>query len=208
MEGAEVVVHPSYRGLDGGNYSPFNKPAGIRDWLRVSPPAEEVILLLDPDMVLFAPLPTPPGPSGEVYPSTAPNLAEPQVRALTRHPELLQPVGLPLWLSTTQVAAVAPGWIERTRALRAVNALHDAWVVEMVGYQLAAADLGIVHAETLMTCGPTLLLYTPGVCTMAWRKHRYHPWSIPAPAASSNPTMVAFVALLAEYAALRRAGVR
>ena len=129
------------------------------------------------------------------------------MRALTVHPNLLQPVGIPLWLPTMALAAVAPGWVDRTRALRAVNALHDAWVVEMVGYQLAAADLGIHHVCTVHACGPDLLHYAPGICGMWWRKHRYRPWGEPAPAGSSNPTLVRFVALLAAYAALRRGAV-
>lgn len=208
MAGAEVIVTPSYRHLDGGNYAPFNKPCGIVDWFRVSPPEEDWVLLLDPDMVLFAPLPPPPEvPTGEYYPSNKADLTEPHVRALTRNPGLLQPVGIPLWLPREALRAVAPGWRDRTVALRRVNALHDAWVVEMVGYQLAAADLGIRHRCTVHACGPNLLHYAPGICGMWWRKHRYQPWGVPAPAGSSNPTLVAFVALLSEYAALRRAAV-
>lgn len=206
MPGADVLVTPTYRHLDMGTYPPFNKPCGLADWLRVDPPAEDRLLLLDPDMVILEPLPAAPDHArGDLFPDMAANLSDTWVRNLCRHPELLQAVGVPVWLPTQLLIAIVPGWIAQTRALRRADALHQAWTAEMVGYELAAADLGVTHEMVVDSCGPTLVHYFPSHCGFWWRKSNYRPWQEPLPVQSANPTLRAFRDLLSEYAALRRA---
>lgn len=211
MLGAEVIVHPSYRRADGGNYAPLNKPGGIRDWLERTPPAEDELLLLDPDVVALGPLPAGPAPGcrprADYFPLDRVNLADTYVRNLTRHPELLQSVGIPIWIARDLLRVLAPRWIDQTVAVRRSGSIHSAWVAEMVGYQLAAADLGISHEVVDQSCGPALLHYYTGHCGLWWRKARYRPWEVPAPIVSTDPTLLGFHALLSEYAAQRRAEV-
>ncbi len=211
MPGAEIVVTANYRGLDAGDYAPLNKPAGIRDWLLIAPPAEDQVLILDPDVVVLRPLPPGPAPGcrprADYYPLDRVNLAETWVRALTRHPELLESVGIPVWIDREQLRALAPRWLNQTLAVRRAGALHSAWVAEMVGYSLAAADLGISHEAVTDSCGPAILHYYTNHCGLWWRKSRYVPWNEPAPLVTQDPTLAAFHALLTEYAALRRDAV-
>ena len=206
MPGASVLVTPTYRHLDGGTYPPYNKPCGLADWFRLDPPAEDRILLLDPDCVLLGQLPAAPDhPRGDHFADMEANLSETWVRNLCRNPGLLQAVGVPTWLPAPMLAAIVPRWIEQTKALRRSGALHQAWTAELVGYQLAAADLGITHEVVVHSCGPTLVHYFPSHCGFWWRKSLYRPWTDPLPVQSDNPTLRGFRDLLAEYAGLRRA---
>jgi hypothetical protein len=210
MLDAQVIVHPNARSLDGGDYSPFNKSWGIACWQLLCGVGDETVLILDPDVVALAPLPPPPAPGAppraDCYPQDGVNLQESTVRSLTRHPELLQAVGIPIWIDAPLLAQVVPGWIERTVAVRHSGALHFGWIAEMVGYQLACADLGISHEVVAGSCGPSLLHYYTGHCGLWFAKSRYRPWNPPPPITSSDPSLCAFRDLLGEYAALRRAG--
>lgn len=210
MIDAEVVVTANARNFDGGNYAPYNKPYSLFEWLgnRAWPP-DETILLLDADMVVFDGLPEVQAssmqPVGEMYPSVPASLRDPLVRQLTDHPELLQPVGVPLWIGTEALFDISAQWILMIQKLRELQLPHDRWIAEMVGYSLAAADLGIYHNEVMLSCGPGLFHYYIGHCGLRWDKASYTPWEALPPVDQSAPRVVrAFGALLNEYAALRR----
>lgn len=206
---AEIVVTGNARHVDGGNYAPWNKPYSLWDWYDQGGPSESTVLLLDADMAVFGPLPTEtPGrysPVGEMYPSIPASLREPLVRQLTVHPGLLQPVGVPLWIDRTTLGELVPRWVEHLGQLRALGLPHDRWVAEMIGYSLAASDLGLYHNQVMVSCGPSLFHYYIGHCGLQWDKASYEPWeAIPAPNPDAPTVVQAFGRLLAEYAALRR----
>ena len=126
---------------------------------------------------------------------------------MSAHPELLQPVGVPIWITAMDLAAILPGWMAQTMALRR-NGLPDFhWVAELIGYDLAAADLGFQHLETASACGPFLYHYYTGSCGIRWSKYHYKPWEDIGPTApAAAPVVKAFGALLREYASCRREG--
>ena len=206
---AEVVVTGNARHVDGGNYAPWNKPYSLWDWYDQGGPSEATVLLLDADMVALGPLPQEPvsryTPSGEMYPSIPASLRDPLVRQLTGHPALLQPVGVPLWIDSGILGLLVPVWVEKLGQLRRHALPHDRWVAEMIGYSLAAADLGLYHNEVMLSCGPALFHYFIGHCGLRWDKGSYHPWEALPPVNPDAPAVVqSFGRLLDEYAALRR----
>jgi hypothetical protein len=207
--GAEVVVTGNARHVDGGNYPPWNKPYSLWDWYDAGGPREQTVLLLDADMVVFGRLPEvqvgPFAPTGELYPSIPASLRDPLVRQLTVHPGLLQAVGVPLWIDRATLGDLVPQWVKQLGTLRALGLPHDRWVAEMIGYSLAASDLGLYHNEIMVSCGPTLFHYFIGHCGLQWDKGSYTPWEPLPPVNPDAPDVVkAFGRLLDEYAALRR----
>ena len=208
---AEIVVTGNARHVDGGDYPPWNKPYSLWDWYDQGGPRESTVLLLDADMVVFGLIPEPTvgrwAPVGEMYPSIPASLREPLIRQLSVHPGLLQPVGVPLWIDRETLGLLVPRWVEHLAQLRQLGLPHDRWVAEMIGYSLAASDLGLYHSEVMLSCGPTLFHYYIGHCGLQWDKAAYVPWDPLPPINPGAPDVVqAFGRLLDEYAALRRGG--
>ena len=214
MPGAvEVFVHPRYNGVDGGAYSPYNRLYGLADWLAArATPADETLLLIDPDTAVLAVVPDyapPPGAAAVAWYVTEPETHDPYVRALTRHPECFSHVGIavPAWLRRGELEAVLPGWIEQTRRLRRVGLPTFAWVAEMVAFWLALADDCVAVELVDEACGPHLVHYVYGTCGLAFAKYLYRPWDpLLPPSAQATPLARDLSELLDEYAAQRREG--
>lgn len=204
-----VVVTPNCRHADGGDYPALNKPYSLRAWLDTNPATADVLCILDPDMALFAPLPALSVGDGcmasQVFPpDIRVVLTDSLVRQLTRQPSLLRAAGVPHWITRHDLEAVVPGWITQTERLRRDGRLHFAWVAEMIGLQLAIADCGISQRLVDVACGPGLLHYFRGACGMRWYKGTYRPWEPVSVDRREAPEARRLLALLNEYAALRR----
>ena len=211
---AEIFVHDRYNGADGGSYSPFNRLYGLADWLRERAPSDpgETLLLLDPDTAVLQRVPDyAPAPNSAVvaWYITNPETYDPLIRRLTSHPECFEHVGIavPAWLRAGDLAAMLPGWIAQTRALRASGLPVFAWVAEMVAFWLALADSCATVEFVDEACGPNLVHYVINTCGLRFAKYRYHPWEPVAPASDqASPLALALTDLLNEYAELRRSG--
>ena len=109
------------------------------------------------------------------------------------------------WIDRDTLAVLVPKWIEALGTIRNLALPHDRWVAEMIGYSLAASDLGLYHSEVMLSCGPSLFHYYIGHCGLQWDKASYEPWTPLPPINPDAPAVVqAFGRLLDEYAALRR----
>ena len=164
--------------VTGDRYAAYNKPAALMAWLREAPPAEETILLVDPDCIFLNALYRQAERGRPVAQSVfymnlrqRPDLAQPPagrrpalqtdwalVDALLarycRRPERVQGVGIPTLVHRDDLAALAPLWLAKTEMIRSDPDLRDrvGWIAEMWAYCMAAADLGLEHDERDLAC--------------------------------------------------------
>ncbi len=113
-------------------------------------PHDETIVLLDPDFVYLRSIETGVQPghpcaqmTGYIDPLYYPTLIERHCR----RPDAIQPIGWPVIIHRTDLAALTPLWIAKTEAIRNDEVVRaDAgWITDMWGYVFAAAELGISH---------------------------------------------------------------
>ena len=231
------VTVANYEGwLGAGSFKPLNKPGGIAEWALADGPKQETVLIVDPDSA-FVGIVQDPGPlkSGEAYSQEHDymnvNLPASQT-VLSRHcnrgaRELVQPIGIYVMVSKTDLAELASRWLHKTIEIKndpicRAALPDDGWISDMWGYSIAAAELGIRHRiiNFSQVTGSNCIKYPiihycfPLVehgeywdpnrqQTFLWSKWDYNPWVVPQ--ACTAPTLEGRVLLenLAELALTR-----
>jgi hypothetical protein len=209
--------------LTSDDYTPFNKPAAIQQWLTETRPEEPSILLVDPDCVFLAPVRenVDPGrpisqPVSYMYTNGDPGRA--LVARHCRRPGNVQGTGLPTLIHRDDLTVLAPLWLAKTEAIRSdpVSRELAGWTAEMWGYMFAAAELGLSHElrdlcvwSTDNEANRPLLHYCyeakDATGTWRWDKRIYQPWEPVSPPPPGTPkAAVALIDLLNECANKRQ----
>jgi len=146
-------VHPSYRKhpFTGDDYAPYNKPAGIAHWLPRADFPEETVLILDPDCV-FTNQVTRTARRGRPAAHKVGILNPPYKKDIADlfkfKPEALEEVAVPILIHRDDLEMVAPRWLAVTETLRASDIVkpdNHRWMIEMWGYVVGAAQVGLKH---------------------------------------------------------------
>jgi hypothetical protein len=225
----------------GETYTPLNKPGGIAEWaVHAGMPSDEPVLIVDTDSAFLRAVPDS-GPlrPGEAYADAhdymAPELPFNQ-QVLRRHcrPGLLervQPVGIYMLLRRDDLAAVAPLWLQKTIDIKTDRVCmsgmpSEGWIIEMLAYAIAAAEIGICHhishfAQTtgsdsverpiIHYCFPLnasgALWHPEQEEPILWSKWSYKPWDHPPVAAVPTVEGRELLIQLAELALTKRPSV-
>jgi hypothetical protein len=212
-------VHPT----TGDYYPPYNRIMALRDWLTENPPAEEVILLIEPDCVFLRPLSEEPvsrgcpvsHPIGYMDPV-------PQAELVRRHcsrPELVEPAGIPtVLIHRDDLMELIPLWIEKTEDIRndptSRELLGGGWIADMWGYTIAAAEMGLRHklhqlarvqGEDRADLPIIHYCYDSSSADNDWNwdKRHYRPWErVPDPPEEVPSVDKALIGLLNEWVAM------
>jgi hypothetical protein len=182
-------THPA----TGDHYPPYNRIMALKDWLSESPPAEEVILLVEPDCVFLSPL------TGELVSRGHPVSHPigymdplPMAELVERHcsrPELVDVAGIPtLLIHRDDLMEVVPVWIEKTEDIRNDPKSRElagasGWMADMWGYTCAAAEIVLRHKLRPLACTPGEAQAFGYACTLAEDQadlpiiHYCFPWS-------------------------------
>lgn len=207
VPGVETFSHRNWRHAYGEDYPPYNKPAGLHEWLQAGGPDCDTVLIVDPDCLWF----------GTTLEEWLGDLTLRPGEAVTqswsyhgglkafcnsvKHP-LVVPVGIPTLIRTDDLKAAVPWWLTHTRAIRQTRTMHDPfWNAEMGGYMLAAAEIGLRQELMDVDCGPLLHYYSWRPCIDGWQKYEYRPWE--PLSVSGSPARQALAALINEYGATR-----
>ena len=209
--------------VTGDYYPPYNRIMALRDWLSERPPAEEVVLLVEPDCVFLGSL------TGELvsrgYPVSHPISYMdplPQAELVQKHcsrPELVEPAGIPtLLIHRDDLMEVVPLWIEKTEDIRndptSRELIEGGWIADMWGYTCAAAEIGLRHKlrELARVQGedqadlPIVHYYYPSSYAeygWHWDKRNYRPWErVPNPPDEVPSVDKALIGLLNEWVAM------
>jgi peptidyl serine alpha-galactosyltransferase len=195
----------------------------LRAWLSERPPAEEVILLVEPDCVFLGSL------TGELvsrgYPVSHPigyMDPLPQAELVQKHcsrPELVEPAGIPtVLIHREDLMEVVPLWIEKTEDIRndptSRELLGGGWIADMWGYTCAAAELGLRHKLRALARSqgedqadlPIVHYCYASSCAehdWHWDKRYYRPWErVPNPPDEVPSVDKALIGLLNEWVAM------
>ena len=195
----------------------------LRAWLSERPPAEEVILLVEPDCVFLGSL------TGKLvsrgYPMSHPiGYMDPltQAELVQKHcsrPELVDAAGIPtLLIHRDDLMDVVPLWIEKTEHIRndpkSLELIEGGWIADMWGYTCAAAELGLRHKmrELARVQGedqadlPIVHYCYASSCAQYgwhWDKRNYRPWErVPDPPSEVPSVDKALISLLNEWVAM------
>ena len=203
-------IHP----FTGDDYSPYNKPASLLEWLYREQP-EGTVLLLDPDCVFRRPVRTevPVGrPIGQHWIDGPSGLGpcgglEQNFESLTEYCDVslagVAPVMIPNLIHTADLRRIAPRWLELTGLIRQHVRNHQdnpMWESDMFAFLLASAEYGLVHEPgTLGACtnwppeassDAPVVHYCQPICDdqgqLLWSKGTYQPWQKPAPAEAAR----------------------
>ena len=136
----------------GDAYLPYNRPAGLAQMDLESFP-EKIFIIMDPDVILRKPLNDITveigHPVAQMYEyMTNNNLLQDIVAKFCPGAKVApQPVGMPMLLHRTDLIKLAPLWLLYVEKIRNDPESREkaGWIAEMLGYSLAAAELGIVH---------------------------------------------------------------
>jgi hypothetical protein len=222
IEGFEVIPTADATHTDGNYYPPYNKPSSIFQYLhqRGHEVRSHSILVLDPDMVLLAPLGDLAATPGRVtcdgpWDWIAENFTSDSIRARSRNPDLVAASGVPYLIDATDLEMVCPLWIEHIRSLRRDHQPKLGWVAEMTAWDLAVADMGIETDLLPWSCGPLLHYHGPPPSSRClspypWNKttYRWSQWDDPPEVLKDHTTPIPeFAEVLREYAAIRRGEV-
>jgi hypothetical protein len=207
----------------GDSYPPYNRIMALRAWLSERPPAEEVILLVEPDCVFLGSL------TGKLvsrgYPMSHPiGYMDPltQAELVQKHcsrPELVDAAGIPtLLIHRDDLMDVVPLWIEKTEHIRndpkSLELIEGGWIADMWGYTCAAAELGLRHKmrELARVQGedqadlPIVHYCYASSCAQYgwhWDKRNYRPWErVPDPPSEVPSVDNALISLLNEWVAM------
>jgi hypothetical protein len=220
-----------------GIFKPFNKPGSIAEWAAAGGPEEDTVFIIDPDSAFVGIVPDPgPLPLGEACAQSHDymDLSLPMSQTvLNRHCSQeargrVQPVGIYIMINKTDLARLAPRWLQKTIDIRddeiCRNALPDqAWISDMWAYAIVAAELGIRHHITSfsqMTCSNCLAYPIIHYCfpvlaepdqwwdpsrnqTRLWSKWDYKPWDLPPASAAGSVEGRALLDNLTELATAR-----
>jgi peptidyl serine alpha-galactosyltransferase len=212
-------THP----VTGDYYPPYNRIMALRAWLTEAPPAEDVILLVEPDCVFLGSLTGEPvsrghpvsHPIGYMDPS-------PQAELLQRNcsrPELVEPAGIPtVLIHRDDLTELIPLWIEKTEDIRndptSRELLDGGWISDMWGYTTAAAEMGLRHdlrelarmqGEDQADLPIIHYCYASSYAEHGWHwdKRTYRPWErVPDPPGEVPLADKALVGLLNEWVAM------
>jgi peptidyl serine alpha-galactosyltransferase len=180
----------------GDFYPPYNRIMALKDWLSEDPPAEEVILLVEPDCVFMSPL------TGELVSRGHPVSHPigymdplPMAELVDRHcsrPELVDVAGIPtVLIHRNDLRELVPLWIEKTENIRhdprSLELLGGGWVADMWGYTCAAAEMGLRHELRALArvqgedrADLPIIHYCYASSTAEhdwhWDKRHYRPW--------------------------------
>ena len=203
--------------VSGDSYLPYNKPMALLTWLEDAPPAEEAVLLLDPDCIFIAPcdLSAIRGepvsqPIGYMDPASNAELVK-------RHgckPTSVQGIGIPTLIHRDDLVALTPLWVEITEAIRTdpVSRQLAGWTAEMWAYIFAAARLGLRHQlrdlarwqmEDQVDLPFIHYCYTSSSADgrWEWNKRTYKPWQqVPDPPPGTPLATVTLIDMLNEWA--------
>jgi hydroxyproline O-arabinosyltransferase len=207
--------------LTGDDYSPYNKPKALQDWLREAPPTEAAVLILDPDCIFSKPLV---GSVSRGHPIAQPmSYLDPKhdhnLELVEKHcanPELVDGVGIPILIHRDDLAAVVPLWLKKTEEIRDNPKSRElaGWVAEMWAYAFATADLGLRHTTRELARVSTedradlpIVHYCYSLSDAeghwAWDKRGYRPWERVSDPPDNIPlASKALISLLNEWIAM------
>jgi len=196
----------------------------LRAWLREAPPAEEVILLIEPDCVFLGSL------TGELVSRGCPVSHPigymdplPNAQLLQKHcsrPELVDAAGIPtLLIHRDDLIELVPLWIEKTENMRSDPQSLEligggGWIADMWGYTCAAAEMGIRHKLRPLARSqgedqadlPIIHYCYASSCAKHdwhWDKRYYRPWErVPDPPNEVPSVDKALITLLNEWVAM------
>jgi peptidyl serine alpha-galactosyltransferase len=200
-------------------YPPYNRIGALMEWLELSPPAEETLLIIDPDCIFITPFDEPAErgrpvaqPVFYLHPAESNNS-----KLMKRHgyrPNSVDPVGVPVLIHRDDLRALLPLWMQRTEEIRNDQISREVigWIAEMWGYVFAAADLGLRHElrdlarwQTEDRTDVPLIHYCYGSQSTQeqweWSKRSYKPWErVPQPPQDLPQSSVLLISLLNEFA--------
>jgi hypothetical protein len=220
-----------------GIFKPFNKPGSIAEWTAAAGPQEDTVFIIDPDSAFVGIVADPgPLPLGEAcaqsydYMDISLSMSQTVVNRHCRHEarDRVQPVGIYIMINKSDLAQLAPRWLQKTIEIRdddiCRNALpYEAWISDMWAYAIVAAELGIRHRITNFSqmtgsnslaypiihyCFPVLAepdqWWDPGRNqTKVWSKWDYEPWNLPPACVAGTVEGRALLDNLTELAAAR-----
>jgi hypothetical protein len=212
-------THPA----TGDYYPPYNRIMALGAWLTEAPPAEEVILLIEPDCVFLGPLAGVPVSRG--HPVSHPigyMDPAPQAELVQRHcsrPELVDAAGIPtVLIHRDDLIELLPLWLEKTEDIRndptSREILGGGWIADMWGYTCAAAEMGLRHKlrELARVQGENqadlpIVHYCYASSSAehdwTWDKRYYRPWErVPDPPDELPAADKALIGLLNEWVAM------
>ncbi len=219
IDGVETVTTQSFspHAVTGDEYAPYNKPGSLNGWLSTTSLGNETLLLIDPDCVFIHQVTTevtdgePIGENATYLRPRAPEGALVIRRHCRRRQEHVQSIGIPIFITPSDLRAICPRWQELTCQIRDDSVSCDAvnWVSEMWGYAIAAAELGLNHQVGHHAClqfdthiDLPLLHYCYDTeneaKTWRWGKREYRAWSQPDPAPPDVPLAGRFLHSLVE----------
>jgi len=220
-----------------GIFKPFNKPGSIAEWMAADGPEEDTVFIIDPDSAFVGIIADPgPLPLGEAcaqsydYMDISLPMSQTVVNRHCRQEarDRVQPVGIYIMINKSDLAQLAPRWLQKTIEIRdddfCRNALpYEGWISDMWAYAIVAAELGIRHRITNFSqmtgsnslaypiihyCFPVLTepdqWWDPGRNqTKVWSKWDYKPWNLPPACAAGTVEGRALLDNLTELAAAR-----
>jgi hypothetical protein len=142
----DYKIHP----YTGEYYPPYNKPASIKEWCNSSS-GNSKVMIIDPDCVFVH----------QWNPQKNKNIAEkmffmgPETpisqevikRHCRRNQDLVQPVGVPIFIDKQILTEIAPRWLDLTEEMRSDRKTLKAipWIIEMYAYAIASAETGTTY---------------------------------------------------------------
>lgn len=136
----------------GDIYAPYNRPAALKEYFEKENPEQEYIIIIDPDTVLYRDMKDIRVEKGRPiaqryeYLETDSKLQK-IADTFCDHPELIQPVGMPIIIHKEDIREISKLWLHFTEKIRGNFEMKElaGWTAEMYGYCLAAAQLKIIH---------------------------------------------------------------
>ncbi len=137
----------------------LNKPGGIAEWASLDGPADETVLIVDPDSVFLRQVPdVGPIPDGEAYSEEHEYMGvdiPANKLVIDRHCKpsfraAVQPVGIYILINRAGRGELSRLWLQRSIEIVSDPVCREAlagtgWLSDMWGYAIAAAELGIRH---------------------------------------------------------------
>jgi hypothetical protein len=188
LETTTYSPHP----LTKDDYSPFNKPASIIQWLSKENSYEGSILLIDPDCIFVNPIIRKPESrktfcDGASYLDPNSQVGSYLIkRFCRRNSSMVAPALIPVFILMEDLADISARWLEVTEQIRfdKESKQKAGWVAEMWGYSIACAERGIVQEIDNMSCYPNdeelksiiHYCYDSNSSNGVWGKRKYNPW--------------------------------
>jgi hypothetical protein len=190
-----------------GGYLAFERLFVLQDWLRLEQP-QGTVLILDPDCAFRGRIEKEAQPGAPIAQHWVDHRAKPPLQAAT----------WPALIHTGDLERLLPGWINFTGA---IHASVGRWESDMFGFVTAAAVLGMrfsldtvaafINWPDEVVGEAPIVHYCQDVVSaggeVLWSKRAYRPWGdVPGVEEAKHSYCRDLLAILNEYAALRRAG--